>query len=314
MSGISAVRARWLSFWETIPDNGKGIFWTLASGFLFSWMSLGIKYLGQDMDSFQIGFLRAFFGLVVILPFALRHGFGPLRTNVFKMHLGRACVGITGMLCIFYAITHMPLADAVALTFTRPLFLILLAVIFLGEAVRWRRSVATMVGFAGVVIMVQANADVGIAAAVALFGAFMVAVVSVFLKKLSKTEAPTTIMFYFGVIGSLIAFIPASQVWIAPTWEQLAILAIAATVGSGANFCMIRAFSIAEATVVAPFDYTRLIFSGILAFFLFAEIPSFWMVVGACIIVTSSLYIILREADLRKAKTVKEPKDTQETS
>ncbi len=302
MSDAAQKLGRWLSFWESISDNSKGILWTLLGGFLFSCMSLGIKYLGQSMDSFQIGFLRALFGLIAILPFALRRGFAPLRTNILKMHFARSCVGITGMLCIFYAITHMPLADAVALTFTRPLFLIILAVLLLGEIVRWRRWLATFVGFMGVLIMVQANAEIGIASAVALFGALMIALVSVFLKKLSRTENPTTMMFYFGIFGSLIAFVPASQIWVTPTWEQLAILALVASVGSGANFCAIRGISIAEATAVAPFDYMRLIFSGILGFILFYEIPSAWMILGAGIIIGSSLYIVRREAGLKKTE------------
>ncbi|MBL4906054.1 MAG: DMT family transporter [Sneathiella sp.] len=300
MKGGVTVSGRWLIYWATIPDNGKGILWTLAAGLLFTFMSLGIKYLGQEMDSFQIGFLRAFFGLIAILPFALRRGITPLRTKVLKLHFVRAIFGITAMLCIYYAITHLPLADAVALTFTRPLFLIFLAVLFLGEKVRWRRWAATLVGFVGVLVMVQSNAEVGLASAIALLGALMVALVSVLLKKLSRTEAPTTIMVYYGVIGSLIAFIPASQVWVTPTGEQLVILVGAAIVGSATNFCMIRAFSIAEATAVAPFDYVRLIFSGFFGFILFSEIPSEWMVLGAGIIVASSLYIVRREAGLKK--------------
>lgn len=84
---------------------------------VFSVMGIGIKFLGEGMDSFQIGFLRAVFGLLVILPFAFRHGIAPLKTKVLKLHILRALVGVTGMLCIFYAITHLPLADAVALTF-----------------------------------------------------------------------------------------------------------------------------------------------------------------------------------------------------
>lgn len=300
MSDVKNHTLKWQSFWDTIPDNTKGIMWTLVGGLLFSCMGIGIKFLGQGMDSFQIGFLRAFFGLIVILPFALRRGFSPLKTTVFKLHLIRACVGITGMLSIFYAITHLPLADAVALTFTRPLFLIVLAVLFLGEVVRWRRWGATLVGFIGVLIMMQSSAEIGLASGVALFGAFMVALVSVFLKKLSKTEAPTTMMFYFGIIGSIVSFIPASQVWITPSWEQLGVLVAAAIVGSGANYCMIKAFSVGEATVISPFDYMRLIFSGFLGFILFGEIPGGWMVLGAIIIVCSSIYILRREAGLKK--------------
>nr|WP_277346092.1 DMT family transporter [Sneathiella chinensis] len=292
-----------MSYWEQIPDNGKGALWMLLGALLFSFMSVGIKHLGQELDSFQIGFLRAFIGLIVVLPFALRGGIRPLKTRVFKLHLARSLVGVTAMLCSFYAITQLPLADAVALNFTKPLFLILLAVLFLGEKVRWRRWLATAVGFCGVMVMVQANLEMGLASGVALFGAMMVALVSVFLKKLSRTEAPTTMMFYFGVISSLIALVPALYVWVPPTTEQLLILLVTAAVGSCGNFCMIRAFAAGEATVVAPFDYIRLIFSGILGFVIFSEVPGPWMIVGAGIIISSSLYIMQREAALRKKPT-----------
>ncbi|OUR78791.1 hypothetical protein A9Q83_06195 [Alphaproteobacteria bacterium 46_93_T64] len=299
-SAFKTLRSQ--SFWDEVPNNVKGACWMLAGSVLFSFMSVGVKYVGQGMDSFEIGFLRAFLGLIVIVPFVLYRGIGSLRTSIFKMHLFRSCVGITAMLATFYSITHMPLADATALTFTRPLFLIVLAFLFLGEIIRWRRGLATLVGFAGVLIMVQAQAEMGFATAVGLFAAFMVACVSVIIKKLTVTEHPTTIMFYFGLIGSVIAFVPASQVWITPTWEQLAVLIAVSIVGTGGNFCMIRAFGIGEATAVSPFDYTRLIFSGILAYFIFSEVPTLGMIAGAFIIVGSSIYIMQREARV-KART-----------
>ncbi|MCF8465799.1 MAG: DMT family transporter [Sneathiella sp.] len=301
---VGARSAAWLKLWDGIPANGQGALWMLLGGLLFSCMSMGIKFLGEGMDSFQIAFLRTVFGFIVILPFALRHGVGALRTNVIKLHIARAFVGISAMLSIFYAITHLPLADAVALTFTRPLFLILLAVLFLGEKVRWRRWSATVAGFLGVLVMVQSQAHFELASVVALFGALMVASVSVFLKKLSVTEAPTTMMFYFGLFASIVSAIPAAVVWVPPSLEDLAILVFLACFGSGANFCAIRAFSVGEATAVAPFDYTRLIFSGILGYLVFAEIPNPEMVFGAGIIVASSLYIIRREAGLGKKKPI----------
>jgi len=301
MSAGSA-RSKWQAIWIELPDNVQGAFWMLLGSFLFSSMGLGIKYVGADMDSFQISFFRATFGLLAITPFVLYKGVGSLKTKRIGMHLVRSCIGITAMLSVFYAITHLPLADAVALTFSRPLFLIILAVLFLGEKVRWRRWMATLVGFAGVVVMVQANTDLGFASAVGLFGAFMVALVSVFLKKLSVTEAPVTMLFYFGVIGSLISLVPASFVWQTPTWEQIGILLAASAVGSAGNFCMIRAFAVGEATAVSPFDYTRLIFSGALAYFVFGEVPTLGMVAGAGIIVFSTLYIVHREALARRAK------------
>ncbi|MFC4272365.1 EamA family transporter [Sneathiella chungangensis] len=292
----------WRGFLSRIPANGQGALWMLLGGFCFSCMGLGIKFLGAEMDSFQIAFLRALFGFFVILPFALRRGISGLRTRVLKLHLARGVVGILGMLSIFYAITHLPLADAVALTFTRPLFLILLAVLLLGEKIRWRRWTATAVGFLGVLIMVQSQAQFEFASLVALFGALMVALVSVFLKKLSVTEAPTTMMFYFGLIASVVSAFPAALVWVPPSLEDLLLIALLACFGSGANFCAIRAFSVGEATAVAPFDYTRLIFSGLLGFIVFSEVPTLAMVIGAGIIVISSLYIVRREAGLGRKK------------
>jgi len=286
-----------------LPANLQGALWMLLACVVFSFMSLGVKYVGEmGLDSFQIGFIRAFYGLVFVIPFVLKKGIFTLRTKRFPMHVARSLFGITGMLSVMYTLTNMPLADSVALTFTRPLFVIVLAVLFLGEVIRWRRWTATAVGFLGVLIMVQGSAVIGFATAVGLFGAFMVACVSVFIKKLSASEEPTTIMFYFGVIGSLVAAVPAYFVWVEPTGMQLFLLGLTAAAGTCGNYCVIRAISVGEATAVMPYDYTRLIFSAILAYFIFGEVPTWGMVAGACVIVASSLYIMQREAKLKQAE------------
>lgn len=283
-----------------LPGNVKGALWMLVGSLLFSVMGIGVKYVGAHLDSFEIGFFRAFFGLIAVLPFVFYKGILSVRTARLPLHFVRTFVGITAMLSAYYAITHMPLADAIALSFTRPLFLIVLAVLFLGEIVRWRRWSATMVGFVGVVVMLQANSDVGFASAVGLFSAFMVALVSVFLKKLAVTESPVTIMFYFGLFGTVITAIPASQIWVTPGLEDVVVMLGASAVGAGGNFCMIRALSAGEATAVSPFDYMRLVFSGIFAYFLFSEVPTLGMISGALIIVSSTLYILHRETKANK--------------
>ncbi|MBE7636435.1 EamA family transporter [Sneathiella sp. P13V-1] len=284
----------------SLPANVQGALWMLVACVVFSAMGLGVKYVGEGMDSFQIGFIRALFGLIFVIPIILYRGVGQLKTNRMGLHITRSIFGITGMLSVMYTLTNMPLADSVALTFTRPLFVIVLAVIFLGEVVRWRRWMATIVGFGGVLLMVQASAEIGFATAVGLFGALMVGCVSVFLKKLSSSEAPTTIMFYFGLYGSLIAAVPAYFVWQTPSVEQVFLLGLTAAAGTCGNYCVIRAISVGETTAVMPYDYTRLIFSAIMAYFVFGEIPTMGMVAGACVIVASSLYIMRREAALKK--------------
>ena len=120
---------------------------------MFSAMTMVVKLLGGSFDSFQLAFFRALFGLFVILPFFFRYGLGLVRTRRLGLHLTRSICGAFAMLCGFYAITHLPLADAVSISYARALFLIPLAVLFLGEVVRLRRWSATALGFVGVIVM-----------------------------------------------------------------------------------------------------------------------------------------------------------------
>ena len=213
-------------------------------------------------------------------------------------------IGYTAMVLGFYAVTHLPLADATALSFTRPLFMIVLAVLFLGEQVRWRRWSATGVGFIGVLVMARpGEAGLDIASLSAIAGTLFVAGVGVMLKRLSTTERPETIIFYFTVISSILALGPALYVWRTPTApEVLGLIAIGA-LGSLGQYLTIRSYRIAEATAVDPVDYARLLIATFFGFLLFRELPDIWTVVGALIIIASTLYITRREARLRRTVT-----------
>ncbi len=301
---VAARRARVAvaSGWRRLPANIRGALWVVAAGALFSVMAAVVKILGNRLDSFQIAFFRALFGLAAVLPFVWQEGLPRLRTRRPGMHLLRGVMGVSAMLCGFYAITHLPLADAVSLSFTRPLFLVPLAVLFLGERVRARRWAATAVGFLGVVVMLRPTGAIEPAAFVALAGALLVAGVSVLLKKLAATETPATILFYFGVISSTVALGPALYVWIAPTLGELLLLMLVGALAAAAQSFMIRAFAVAEATAVAPFDYVRILYAGLIGYALFAEVPDRWTVLGATIVAASTLYIARREAWLARRR------------
>lgn len=276
--------------------NIEGALWVLLAVFILSIMSALVKLLGQRLDSFQIAFFRSLFGLVVIVPFLLRYGPAGFATRRPGMHILRSVLGVSAMMCGFYAITHLSLADATAITFTKPLFLVLLATPFLGETVGWRRWTATMVGFAGALIMIRpGGAGVEVAALVALVGALLVAIVTVAVKKLSMTEKPITILFYFGVTSTAVSALPAALVWQTPSWIELGLLFVVGALGATAQTCTIRAYHIAEASAITPFDYSRLLFAGVIGSIFFSEIPDQWTVLGAAIIVISSLYIAHRE-------------------
>ena len=285
-----------------LPPNVRGALWVLLAGIFFSVMGVLIKLLGERLDSFQIAFFRALFGLLAVLPFVWGIGLSELKTQYPVKHLVRGIMGVTAMFCGFYAITHLALADAVAFTFTRPLFLIPLAVLFLGEQVRARRWTATGVGFIGVLIMLRPGGSMELAALVAIVGAFLVAAVSVLIKQLTVTEKPTTLLFYFGIVSTTVALGPALLVWTPPTWQELLMMAAVGACGASAQTCMIRGFAVGEATAVVPFDYARLIFAGLFGFFIFTEVPDLWTVAGALLLVGSTLYIALREARLGRPK------------
>jgi drug/metabolite transporter (DMT)-like permease len=295
-------RVRWVARARALPGNVRGALWMLLAAMMFSAAEALIKALGRTIDSFEIAFFRCFLGGVFILPFMMRAGVSALRTQRLGGHLLRAGAGYAATATAFYALTHLPLADATALSFARPLFVVILAVLFLGEPVRWRRWTATAVGFGGVLVMARPDgAALDIATIVALVSAFFVAVVTVAIKRLAETERPETIIFYFATVSSLLSIGPALYVWRTPTAGEFALLLLMGALGSIGQYFTIRSFRIAEATAVDPVDYTRLLLATLIGIAVFAEVPDLWTLLGAAIIVASTLYITRREARLGRA-------------
>lgn len=295
---------RLLARLRRLPGNARGALWMLGAVSAFATMDALIKWVGQTLDPFQIAFFRCVFGGLFVLPFALRDGPAALRTRRWGGHLFRALIGYTAMTLGFYAVTHLPLADATALSFTRPLFMIVLAVLFLGEQVRWRRWSATGIGFLGVLVMARpGHGGFDAAALIAIAATLFVAGVGVMLKRLSATERPETIIFYFTVTSSLMALGPALYVWRSPRWTDIAIMMLLGALGSLGQYLSIRAYRVAEATAVDPVDYARLLLATAFGFSLFAELPDRWTLIGALIIIASTLYITRREARLGKKVT-----------
>ncbi len=289
------LRRRWLA----LSGNSRGALWMLASGLGFTVMAVGIKLLGQRLDNFQIGFFRCLIGFLAILPFVASVGFDRLRTRHLGVHMTRAVFGLTAMYCSYYAIARMPLADYTALSFTKPLFATVLAVIVLHEVVRWRRWSATLAGFVGVLIMVRPGAGAFQPAALAaLADAFSIAFLITLVKRLPARETPLGMLFWFGVFSVALALGPAIWSWQWPTAQEWLLLVGVGVLGAMAQSFWIRAFRAGDASAVAPFDYLRLVFAGFVGFLLFAELPTAWTLAGAAVIIASTLYIARREAQL----------------
>jgi drug/metabolite transporter (DMT)-like permease len=260
-------------------------------------MTTMVKTLGATFHSIEIVFIRCLVGFLLLAPMAFKARGAGFLTRRPVMHFLRAATGITAMFCIFWAVTHMPLADATAIVFSRPLFMIALALVFLGEVVGWRRGLATAAGFMGILIMTRPFTEgFDPVALVAATGALFAALVVVVIKILAPSEPVMTIMIHFTLWTTLIAAIPAAMVWRMPSLTEAGLLVAVGIFGVAGQTAMTQGFKLGEATFVVPFDYLRLIFATLFGIALFAEVPTLVNIIGAAVIIVSSFYILKRGA------------------
>jgi len=302
-------RAALSAWWDDLPANTRGAVWMLIAGLAFTSMATTVKLLGSHLDSFQMAFFRCFFGFMVIWPLIFRAGIrNTFRTDIPLFHLGRSLVGTTAMGLFFYALPRVPLADLTAISFAKPLFMIFLAVLFLNEVIRWRRWTATAIGFVGVVVMVRPGShDFDPTVLIALMGTLLVAVAVVFVKKMSARETTLTMLAYFGALSSVLMAIPALITWQWPTPLEWVLLVFIGAMGCLGQSFLIRAYRIGEATAIAPFDYSRLLFAALAGFIAFGEVPDEWTLVGAATVIGSTFYIANREA--RRGQRHRDPNE-----
>ena len=288
---------------DSLPiDNLRGAVWMLGSVVFFSATAVLIKLAGQTLHTFEIVFFRCVFGMLVVIPLLMKSGMGALRVRKPGLHLIRVTCAFVGMSTGFYAVANLELATAISLNFTRPLFMILLAAVFLHEFVRWRRGLATVVGFIGVLIMVDPGNMVvepailsGLLAALAVGGALVV------VKLIVPYDAPVTIMLTFSIGTVVISAIPAALVWQTPSQSDLLLLMGLGICASSGQYCLIRAFAMGEATLMSPIDYLQIILGTVAGFMIFNERPSLATFIGAAVIVGSTLYIVMRGARVQAA-------------
>ncbi len=281
----------------SLPGNVQGAIWILTSAVIFTATNSLIKHMGTTLDSFQMVFFRGLFGTLFLWPIVWRAGgWDVLRTNRMNFHLARGLTGSLALMTIFYALTHLPLADVTGISFSRSLWVIVLAVLFLNEKIRWRRSFATVIGFLGVLVMVRPGPHANPAAVAAVLNALFVAMSVVLIKRMTVTEKPLTILFWGTLIPTFVTLPPALVVWQNPTNLELIQLAMVGAGLSVGHTCLINGLRAGEATAVMPFDYTRLILSGLAGYIFFLEIPDAYTIIGAALIVGATFYIARREA------------------
>ncbi len=272
------------------PQALASIAWVLMWALSFSITMSLTKLLSHDISTIMVVFIRQLFGLVFVLPFIFKNGaiknLATKRLPLHSLRVGFICVA---WLSTYYAYAHLPLAFATSIGFTAPLITTTLAVLVLQESVSWRHWIFIVVGYIGVLVMVQPGVIAfDFAVGVALLANLSASIGLIATKRLSATESPLQLLTYNNVGGILVFGILALFYWQAPSPYNAMLLSLIAATGTFSGYCYVKALQKGEASLVAPFEYSRLIFAIPVGLFFFSEIPTLWTLVGGVVIIASN--------------------------
>jgi drug/metabolite transporter (DMT)-like permease len=238
----------------------------------------------------------------MLLPFLVRSGFNSLRTNNIGAMALRSIFHTGGMLLYFMALTLMPLAELSSLTFTGPLVITLLAVIFFKEKLGTRRIMSLIIGFSGALLILRPGSQIiGIGAGYALASVLSWSAAVIVIKHLSITNSTVSITIYGLFFLTLFTFLPALFVWQWPTFEQYIWMGCLAFLGTMGQLLFTEAMKISDVTLIMPFDFSKLIWASLFGFFFFQEMPSPLTFLGGTIIFISATYVAYRERQIKSS-------------
>ena len=286
---------------KILGPNIRGAIRMLLAVIILTGMFAVAKHLMQTLPMLEVAMFRFLMSLFFFLPWLMRNGFSVLKSDRPFGHFWRSFFGATSLLAGMYAIHHLLLADATVLTFTIPLWSIILAALFLGERVRLKRSLATFIGFAGVILVVKPQSGIEPATLVALLAAILASCAITTMKDLTRTEPSNRIVFYFLLYGTIILGIPTLYIFQIPTMTEWLWLGLLGFFGSTGQYCLTQAYAAGDMTIIAPLDFTRVIVAGIIGYLIFDEIPDAWACTGAIIVISACAFIVHREAVLKQS-------------
>ena len=286
-------------FVSKVPRPLIAISLMVISGIFFVFMHSAVKYLSKEVHIFEIAFFRCALVIFVLAPIILQQGKSVFVTGQPKVQFLRIATNSVAMLCFFYGISSTPLAQLTTLGFTVPIFTTILAVVFMKEKIRLRRTSALIIGFIGTLIVMRPDVSIELGAVLIIFSSLLWSICLIYIKKLTETDSAITISLYFGI-----GMIPATFLMAFPVFEmidlrQFIILIFIAITGTLAQTIMNLAFEKGELALLLPFDFLRLIWSVLIGYALFAEEPEITLWIGGFLIIASTSYIAWRESKLK---------------
>ena len=284
-----------------MSNNKLAIFLIITSVFFGTVMLSFLKIAQEDVNVYVAGFFRFFLGLVIILPYIVKNKDAVLKTTHLKQHFLRAILGLPAMLLYFSALVLLPIEKLTAISFVVPLIVTILAVFFLGEKIYIYRTLALILGFSGMLVIIRPGfVDISIGVYMVLFSALLWSINIIITKKISKDDSAMTILAYQSIFMSLLSFFIVIFFWEMPSLKTFIYLILAAMCGTVLHLTLNHEFKLVDVSMTQPYSFLNLVFASIIGYFVFDEIPDFYTWIGALIIFTGVLIISYREMKLDK--------------
>ncbi len=277
---------------EALPVVIQAAWWMCLSAFAYAASIAIAHHLTQRLPVFEVALGRNVFALLFMMPWLYSVGLRAMRTSHFGMHAVRGLFSAANVWFLFGALTLAPVADVSAITFLMPIVAAILAVIFFREKTGIWQWVATLAGFFGALIVIRPGmADFNPGLLLALASVFSGSVVAMMIKGLLKYDSSDTVAAWLFLSHTVLGLIPAIIVWVQPTWEEVIWTAFLGYLGTVIQRAFNRSMALADATVVLPFNFTRLIWAALFGYLFFAELPDLWTWIGGTVIFLASIWL-----------------------
>ena len=300
-----------IRFFKSQSFQTQAIILNILSIVFFSIMVIFIRKASENLHILEVVFFRNLLAFIVMLPLLTSTGLAAIKMNNTKLFFMRGFFGAIGMLAGFTCLTLIPLAQATAISFSKPIFITIGATIFLGEIIKARRIAAIIIGIIGMLIIVQPGVNsLSFGIMLAIIAALAHSINALIVKKLTLTDSPQAIVMWMVIILIPITFVPAVTVWQWPSFETWLYLWGIAIVGTLAHFSWTKSYTMAEITSLESIEFIKLPIMALFGWMIFSEIPGTWTWIGGSIIFISTIYISRREA--KAANSLKLNHDAQE--
>ncbi len=269
----------------------------ILAGLMFVGMAVSVRYLDSGLPVTQSAFIRYAFGLLIIAPLIMRVRFLQMDRSVYGLYLARGLIHGLGVLLWFFAVTRIPVSEVIAIGYSTPIFVALGAIVFFGERIRFRRAMAIVVGFLGMLVILRPGLiEISAGSLAQMVAAPCFAFSYLLTKHLTRRENPENIIVMLTVCCFLILMPNALIEWQTPSLKDLTWLFIVAVLATAGHYFMTRALASSPLTVTQPFIFLQLVWATVFGYLIFSEVPDAWVIMGGSMIVAAISYLVHRES------------------